>query len=209
MWACPSMICRQRQVVKSCPRCLWLFLLLVLKLSMQRIILSSQRLIFIGNVSKSSLYSVNIYVILLYLSYGYSCIQALCFYYLTYVESDYSMDYGLISYLDWFSFITFRIHFCTADKNHGKVFAYIARSTENETMECHAFLCQKRKIVSIICFLILNISLWLLTSKFNWSIVVGESFLCANVYFILSTSCKRSLHIVWEKMSDFFFIMSL
>lgn len=41
-----------------------------------------------------------------------------------------------------------RISFCTADKSHDKVFAYIARNTTNETMECHAFLCAKAKIVS-------------------------------------------------------------
>lgn len=42
----------------------------------------------------------------------------------------------------------FRISFCTADRNHDKVFAFIARNTINETMECHAYLCAKAKIVS-------------------------------------------------------------
>ena len=42
-----------------------------------------------------------------------------------------------------------RICFCTADKCHGKVFGFIARNTENETMECYAYACSKRKIVSI------------------------------------------------------------
>ena len=42
----------------------------------------------------------------------------------------------------------FRISFCTADKNHDKVFAFIARNTINETMECHAYYCAKKKIVS-------------------------------------------------------------
>ena len=42
----------------------------------------------------------------------------------------------------------FRICFCTADRVQERVFAYIARNRENETMECHAFLCPKRKIVS-------------------------------------------------------------
>jgi low density lipoprotein receptor adapter protein 1 len=41
-----------------------------------------------------------------------------------------------------------RISFCSADKNHEKVFAFMARNSINETMECHAFLCAKRKIVS-------------------------------------------------------------
>lgn len=43
-----------------------------------------------------------------------------------------------------------RISYCTADKVHDKVFAYIAQSQHNENLECHAFLCTKRKMVSIV-----------------------------------------------------------
>ncbi|XP_068603365.1 low density lipoprotein receptor adapter protein 1a [Brachionichthys hirsutus] len=39
----------------------------------------------------------------------------------------------------------YRISYCTVDKLHEKVFAYIAQSTLNGTLECHAFLCSKRK----------------------------------------------------------------
>ncbi|XP_078423248.1 low density lipoprotein receptor adapter protein 1b [Cetorhinus maximus] len=39
----------------------------------------------------------------------------------------------------------YRISYCTADKVHDKVFAYIAQSQLTETLECHAFLCTKRK----------------------------------------------------------------
>lgn len=46
------------------------------------------------------------------------------------------------------SHLPFRISYCTADKMHGKVFAYIAQSQHNENLECHAFLCTKRKMVS-------------------------------------------------------------
>lgn len=42
-----------------------------------------------------------------------------------------------------------RISYCTADKMHDKVFAYIAQSQQNESLECHAFLCTKRKVVSV------------------------------------------------------------
>ncbi|KAK2491926.1 hypothetical protein MC885_010814 [Smutsia gigantea] len=42
----------------------------------------------------------------------------------------------------------YRISYCTADKMHDKVFAYIAQSQHNENLECHAFLCTKRKMVS-------------------------------------------------------------
>lgn len=34
---------------------------------------------------------------------------------------------------------------------HDKVFAYIVQSQHNETLECHAFLCPKRKTVSQLC----------------------------------------------------------
>ncbi|XP_052810675.1 low density lipoprotein receptor adapter protein 1-A-like [Mya arenaria] len=44
----------------------------------------------------------------------------------------------------------YRISFCTADKNHDKVFAFIARNTINETMECHAFYCAKNKIAQAV-----------------------------------------------------------
>ncbi|TMS12137.1 Low density lipoprotein receptor adapter protein 1 [Larimichthys crocea] len=40
----------------------------------------------------------------------------------------------------------YRISYCTADKTQDKVFAYVSQSQFNETLECHAFLCQKKKI---------------------------------------------------------------
>uniref|UniRef100_A0A8B9PT58 Low density lipoprotein receptor adaptor protein 1 n=1 Tax=Apteryx owenii TaxID=8824 RepID=A0A8B9PT58_APTOW len=40
----------------------------------------------------------------------------------------------------------YRISYCTADKIHDKVFAYIAQNQLNENLECHAFLCTKRKM---------------------------------------------------------------
>ncbi|KAG5856057.1 hypothetical protein ANANG_G00003890 [Anguilla anguilla] len=44
----------------------------------------------------------------------------------------------------------YRISYCTADKMHDKVFAYIAQSLQNETLECHAFLCTKRKVAQAV-----------------------------------------------------------
>ncbi|XP_036003372.1 low density lipoprotein receptor adapter protein 1 isoform X1 [Fundulus heteroclitus] len=44
----------------------------------------------------------------------------------------------------------YRISYCTADKTQDKVFAYISQSQFNETLECHAFLCQKRKIAQAV-----------------------------------------------------------
>ncbi|CAL1527206.1 unnamed protein product [Lymnaea stagnalis] len=49
-----------------------------------------------------------------------------------------------------FDISIYRISFCTADKNHDHVFAFIARNTTNETMECHAFLCAKIKIAQAV-----------------------------------------------------------
>ncbi|KAM4540885.1 low density lipoprotein receptor adapter protein 1b isoform 1-T1 [Fundulus diaphanus] len=44
----------------------------------------------------------------------------------------------------------YRISYCTADKMHDKVFAYIVQSQHNETLECHAFLCSKRKMAQAV-----------------------------------------------------------
>ncbi|KAF6109430.1 low density lipoprotein receptor adaptor protein 1 [Phyllostomus discolor] len=44
----------------------------------------------------------------------------------------------------------YRISYCTADKMHGKVFAYIAQSQHSENLECHAFLCAKRKVAQAV-----------------------------------------------------------
>ncbi|XP_069742788.1 low density lipoprotein receptor adapter protein 1-B-like isoform X4 [Narcine bancroftii] len=44
----------------------------------------------------------------------------------------------------------YRISYCTADKTQDKVFAYIAQSRLNETLECHAFLCPKKKIAQAV-----------------------------------------------------------
>ncbi|NXF92371.1 ARH protein, partial [Eubucco bourcierii] len=44
----------------------------------------------------------------------------------------------------------YRISYCTADKIHDKVFAYIAQNQLNESLECHAFLCPKRKMAQAV-----------------------------------------------------------
>ncbi|XP_063040260.1 low density lipoprotein receptor adapter protein 1b isoform X2 [Engraulis encrasicolus] len=44
----------------------------------------------------------------------------------------------------------YRISYCTADKMHDKVFAYIAQSQSNQTLECHAYLCTKRKVAQAV-----------------------------------------------------------
>uniref|UniRef100_G3W5Y5 Low density lipoprotein receptor adapter protein 1 n=1 Tax=Sarcophilus harrisii TaxID=9305 RepID=G3W5Y5_SARHA len=44
----------------------------------------------------------------------------------------------------------YRISYCTADKMHDKVFAYIAQNQQSESLECHAFLCSKRKMAQAV-----------------------------------------------------------
>ncbi|KAM6173016.1 low density lipoprotein receptor adapter protein 1 isoform 3-T3 [Erethizon dorsatum] len=44
----------------------------------------------------------------------------------------------------------YRISYCTADKMHDKVFAYIAQSQHSENLECHAFFCTKRKMAQAV-----------------------------------------------------------
>lgn len=43
-----------------------------------------------------------------------------------------------------------RVSFCTHDKKYSKVTAFIARNCDNETMECHAFLCDRQKLAKAI-----------------------------------------------------------
>ncbi|XP_038821809.1 low density lipoprotein receptor adapter protein 1-A-like isoform X1 [Salvelinus namaycush] len=44
----------------------------------------------------------------------------------------------------------YRLSYCTADKLHDKVFAYISQNTLNGTLECHAYLCPKRKVAQAV-----------------------------------------------------------
>ncbi|KAM8841223.1 low density lipoprotein receptor adapter protein 1a isoform 2-T2 [Spinachia spinachia] len=43
-----------------------------------------------------------------------------------------------------------RISYCTVDALHDKVFAYIAQNAVNGTLECHAYLCSKRKVAQAV-----------------------------------------------------------
>lgn len=75
------------------------------------------------------------------------------------------MSGGLIVLVNWnnyfFCLLPCRISYCTADKTQDKVFAYVSQSQFNETLECHAFLCQKKKIVSCICDVtVLSLMYW-------------------------------------------------
>ncbi|XP_041354929.1 low density lipoprotein receptor adapter protein 1-B-like [Gigantopelta aegis] len=50
----------------------------------------------------------------------------------------------------------YRISFCTADRFHDKVFAFISRNTTNETMECHAYLCAKKNVAKAVTLTVYN-----------------------------------------------------
>ena len=67
-------------------------------------------------------------------------------------------DWGKPSGREWvivqnfISSLSLRISYCCADALFSHVFAFIAVN-KDETMECHAFLCRKRKIVIILPFI--------------------------------------------------------
>ncbi|KAJ7991829.1 hypothetical protein DPEC_G00287920 [Dallia pectoralis] len=44
----------------------------------------------------------------------------------------------------------YRVSYCSVDKLHDKVFAYIAHNPLNGTLECHGFLCSKRKVAKAV-----------------------------------------------------------
>lgn len=46
-------------------------------------------------------------------------------------------------------FISFRISNCSTDASHKQVFSFISTNTD-ETTECHAFLCSKRKLAETV-----------------------------------------------------------
>ena len=69
----------------------------------------------------------------------------------------------------------FRISYCTADKMHDKVFAYIVQSQQNETLQCHAFLCTKRKVVREYMFVCGALRVWLVNALCMQGNCMGHS----------------------------------
>ncbi|XP_057209433.1 low density lipoprotein receptor adapter protein 1-B isoform X1 [Triplophysa rosa] len=64
----------------------------------------------------------------------------------------------------------YRISYCTTDKTQDKVFAYVSQSQFNETLECHAFLCQKKKIAQAVTLTVAQafkvaLDLWEITQE--------------------------------------------
>ncbi|KAL1122498.1 hypothetical protein AAG570_002829 [Ranatra chinensis] len=67
----------------------------------------------------------------------------------------------------------YRISYCSADATFGHVFAFIA-TNDNETMECHAFLCNKRKMAQLIS---ITVAQTFNTAYHLWSMTQGDSSL--------------------------------
>ncbi|NP_001089706.1 uncharacterized protein LOC734769 [Xenopus laevis] len=44
----------------------------------------------------------------------------------------------------------YRISYCSTDKVQDKVFAYVAQNQASESLECHAFLCPKKKLAQAV-----------------------------------------------------------
>ncbi|XP_029023260.1 low density lipoprotein receptor adapter protein 1a isoform X1 [Betta splendens] len=64
----------------------------------------------------------------------------------------------------------YRISYCTVDKLHDKVFAYIAQNAHNGTLECHAYLCSKRKVAQAVALTVaqaftIAFELWQVTKE--------------------------------------------
>lgn len=82
----------------------------------------------------------------------------------------------------------YRISYCSADAYYDHIFAFIAVN-KNETLECHAFLCPKKKIAHAVTLTI--------AQAFNiafevWQNTKGECQLKQNGSPVISSSCSSS-----------------
>ncbi|XP_077442976.1 low density lipoprotein receptor adapter protein 1 isoform X1 [Stigmatopora argus] len=78
----------------------------------------------------------------------------------------------------------YRISYCTADRSQDKVFAYVAQSPFNETLECHAFLCQKKKIAQAVTLTVAQafkvaLDLWEISQQDKSKKALGTCCSCA------------------------------
>uniref|UniRef100_A0A3P8VW71 Low density lipoprotein receptor adaptor protein 1a n=1 Tax=Cynoglossus semilaevis TaxID=244447 RepID=A0A3P8VW71_CYNSE len=72
-----------------------------------------------------------------------------------------------------------RISYCTVDKQHAKVFAYIAQNSLNGTLECHAYLCSKRKVAQAVALTVAQaftvaFELWQVAKEASLSLEKGK-----------------------------------
>uniref|UniRef100_A0A8C6ZNN6 Low density lipoprotein receptor adaptor protein 1 n=1 Tax=Nothoprocta perdicaria TaxID=30464 RepID=A0A8C6ZNN6_NOTPE len=78
----------------------------------------------------------------------------------------------------------YRISYCTADKIHDKVFAYIAQNQLNENLECHAFLCTKRKMAQAVTLTVAQA--FKIAFEFWQASKEGEAIAAKRIIFVLS-----------------------
>ncbi|XP_042632719.1 low density lipoprotein receptor adapter protein 1-A-like isoform X4 [Cyprinus carpio] len=77
----------------------------------------------------------------------------------------------------------YRISYCTADKMHDKVFAFIAQNQQNETLECHAFFCAKRKVAQAV------------------TLTVAQAFRVAFEFWEVAKE-ERENHVKWDSAGE-------
>uniref|UniRef100_A0A665UZI2 Si:dkey-71h2.2 n=1 Tax=Echeneis naucrates TaxID=173247 RepID=A0A665UZI2_ECHNA len=85
----------------------------------------------------------------------------------------------------------YRISYCTADKTQDKVFAYVSQSQFNETLECHAFLCQKKKIAQAVT---LTVAQAFKVALDLWEIAQEGEFTHRGELMVLLVDAPLSLH---------------
>ncbi|XP_026135449.1 low density lipoprotein receptor adapter protein 1-B-like isoform X2 [Carassius auratus] len=77
----------------------------------------------------------------------------------------------------------YRISYCTADKMHDKVFAFIAQNQQNERLECHAFFCAKRKVAQAV------------------TLTVAQAFRVAFEFWEVAKE-ERENHVKWDSAGE-------
>uniref|UniRef100_A0A8C4SWB6 Low density lipoprotein receptor adaptor protein 1a n=1 Tax=Erpetoichthys calabaricus TaxID=27687 RepID=A0A8C4SWB6_ERPCA len=88
-----------------------------------------------------------------------------------------------------------RISYCTADKMHDKVFAYIAQSQHNETLECHAFLAQAVTLTVAQAFRV-AFEFWqaakegMLVGNLTYYTLSNQAIFCLNINFFFFFKCR-------------------
>ena len=83
-----------------------------------------------------------------------------------------------------------RISYCSADATYDHVFDFIA-TNKNNTMECHAFLCKKRKMVNTTSNCLL----------FKLNVQAQSATLTIAQAFNLAYSYWQVLRLVWRAAS--------
>uniref|UniRef100_A0A7N8YFW3 Si:dkey-71h2.2 n=1 Tax=Mastacembelus armatus TaxID=205130 RepID=A0A7N8YFW3_9TELE len=98
----------------------------------------------------------------------------------------------------------YRISYCTADKTQDKVFAYVSQSQFNETLECHAFLCQKKKIAQAVT---LTVAQAFKVALDLWEIVFSLG--CLNTIQVKKCCNLTSVSVVLNSLIDCYMLKQI